>query len=235
MKRLLLSAAIIALSAPAAFAADLPVYEPAPMVAPNPVSFDWSGVYIGAHGGYGWADLDTNDDSDDFNFDDADLEGFVVGGQLGYNWQVNQFVFGVEVDGSFSDIGIDDGDFFDEDDDDDDDEIGYDWLASARGRLGFGFDRFLVYGTGGVGFGGFNSDIAFADDDDDDDDEAQIGWVAGGGVEFMITQNVSIGAEYLHYDFSDVLDNDNFDGDLDSTVDVARGRVNIKFNSLFGG
>ena len=51
----------------------------------------------------------------------------------------------------------------------------------------------------------------------------------------MLTQNVSFGAEFLHYDFSDVIDDDDVDGDVDSSVNVARGRINVKFNSLFGG
>jgi outer membrane immunogenic protein len=223
MKRLLLSTAALALLSTAAIAADLPVYEPAPVVAPVPDMVDWSGFYIGLHGGYGWSDLDGDDD--DFDFDDADLQGPVFGGQVGINWQYNWVVFGVEADGSWS--GINDEEDFDLDDDEE--EFGYEWLASFRGRLGVGLDRILLYGTGGVGFGSFeDGDIA------DDDDEVDFGWVAGGGAEFLVTDNVSIGAEYLHYEFEDTID-DGIDGGLDTDVDVIRGRVNVKFNSLFGG
>jgi outer membrane immunogenic protein len=201
------------------------------------VAANWSGFYVGLHGGYGWADLDDNDDNDDV-FDDADLEGAVIGGQLGMNFQYNMFVFGIEGDASWSGIDLDDDfDFDDGDEFDEDFELGYDWLASVRGRLGLGFDRFLVYGTGGVGFadfddGGFDDDI-LDDDDDDDNDDVQVGWVAGGGAEFLLTDNVSLGAEYLHYEFDDTFDDEDLE--IDSSVDVIRGRVNVKFGSLFGG
>ena len=62
---------------------------PAPMLSTTPIAYNWFGFYIGAHGGWGF---------NDGAFDD----GFVVGGQLGINWQFNNFVFGVEGDGSFT-------------------------------------------------------------------------------------------------------------------------------------
>jgi outer membrane immunogenic protein len=227
MKCFLISSAALALMSSAAFAADLPVYEAPPeMVAPTPVVSNWSGFYVGLHGGYGWADLDDDDDGVDFG--DADLEGAVIGGQIGVNWQWNMFVLGVEGDASWS--GINDEDDFDPADGDVE-TIGYDWLASVRGRLGLGWDRFLVYGTGGVGFADFDDDGI----DPDGDDDVDIGWVAGGGAEFLVTDNVSVGAEYLHYEFDETFDDDALGDAFDTSVDVIRGRVNVKFNSLFGG
>ena len=78
-------------------AADLPIMSPppAPMLSTTPIAYNWSGFYIGAHGGWGFGDG---------AFDD----GFVVGGQLGVNWQFNNFVLGVEGDGSFVDWGATD-------------------------------------------------------------------------------------------------------------------------------
>ena len=61
---------------------------------------------------------------------------------------------------------------------------GTDSLESLRGRLGFAFDKFLVYGTGGVAFEDFNDS----------------GWVAGGGVEYAFTPNWSVKVEYLYFD-----------------------------------
>ena len=172
MSRLLISTAALALLSGAAFAADLPVYEAPPaMVSPTPIAYNWSGFYIGAHGGYGFGSG---------AFDD----GAVIGGQIGVNWQWNSFVLGAEGDGSWVDFG------------------GTDALGSVRLRGGFAIDRFLVYGTGGAGFQDFED----------------VGWVAGGGGEYAITDNISAGVEYLHYDF---------DGD---NADVIRGRVNWKFN-----
>jgi outer membrane immunogenic protein len=177
MLRLFGTASTFALLIGAAHAADIPVYEPPPaMTSPTPIAYNWSGFYIGAHGGWGFGSGDFED-------------GFVVGGQVGVNWQWNQFVLGVEGDGSFVDW-------------DDTDAVG-----TARLRAGFAFDRFLIYGTGGAAF----------------EDFEEVGWVAGGGGEFAITDNVSAGVEFLHYDFED------------ATSNVVRGRVNIKFGTLLGG
>ena len=243
MKRILLSTAAVALVSGTTYAADLPVLEaPAPMdiVAPTPVA-TWSGVYLGVHGGYGWgqAEIDDDDDDDiDFDFDDnADVEGGIIGGQIGINWQINSFVIGAEADASAfltedDDLGFDD-------DEDEVDEWGAEayWLASARLRAGIGFDRVLLYGTGGVGFAEFETEL----EGNDDEGEVSVGWVAGGGAEFLLTDNLTIGAEYLHYEFGDIGDGeddggDDFDfGDVDADVDVIRGRVNVKFGGLFGG
>ncbi len=82
-------------------------------------------------------------------------------------------------------------------------------VGTARLRGGFALDRFLVYGTGGAAFR--------------DASNNGTGWVAGGGGEYALTDNISVGVEYLHYDFGS------------DDLDVVRGRVNVKFNSLFGG
>jgi outer membrane immunogenic protein len=175
MLRLAASVSVLALLSGAAIAADLPTYSPppAPMLSTTPIAYNWSGFYIGAHGGWGFGSGD---------FDD----GFVVGGQLGVNWQFNNFVDGAEGDGSFTDWGNTDA------------------VGTVRLRAGFALDRFMPYITGGAAFG---------------DD---IGWVAGGGVQYALTDNLALGVEYLHYDFDD------------DSSDVVRGRLDITFNSLFG-
>lgn len=171
----LASASVLAILSSAALAADLPIMSPppAPMLSTTPIAYNWSGFYIGAHGGWGFADGDFED-------------GFIVGGHLGVNWQFNNFVLGAEGDGSFVDWG-------------DTEAVG-----TVRLRGGLALDRFLPYVTGGAAFG---------------DD---IGWVAGGGVEYALTDNVSAGVEFLHYDYDE------------DTSNVIRGRVSMMFNSLFG-
>jgi outer membrane immunogenic protein len=179
MLRLAVSASALALLAGVATAADLPppmAPPPAPMLSPMPIAFNWSGFYIGGHGGWGFGSG---------VFDD----GFQIGGQVGVNWQWNSFVLGAEGDGSFVDWG------------------GADAVGTIRLRGGLTFDRFLVYATGGAAFQDFSD----------------VGWVAGGGGEYALTDAISVGVEYLHYDFG---------GD---DADVVRGRVNWRFNSLFGG
>jgi outer membrane immunogenic protein len=176
MLRLVASVSALAVLAGVAVAADLPppvTVAPPPMVSPTPIAFNWSGFYLGGHGGYGFGSGIFTD-------------GFVIGGQVGVNWQFNGFVLGAEGDGSFVDWG------------------GVEAVGTARLRAGLGFDRFLAYGTGGV---------ALQDFDD-------VGWVAGGGLEYALWDNWTVGVEYLHYDF---------DGD---SSDVIRGRVNFLFSGL---
>ena len=67
MRRILLSTAAVALMSGAAFAADMPALEPAPILAPVPVVYDWSGPYIGLFGGWAWADFELEDE--DLNLD----------------------------------------------------------------------------------------------------------------------------------------------------------------------
>src|SRR5262249_20126461 len=77
-----------------AMATDLPANSPVPRVVS-----DWTGFYIGAHGGYGWArpsitDFDLNHSNpgvlEDFSFHAPGLRGTVFGGHAGYNWQWGQ-------------------------------------------------------------------------------------------------------------------------------------------------
>jgi outer membrane immunogenic protein len=223
MTRFLAAASALVLLTGAAAAADLPVYEPP--VAPAPVvvpSFDWSGIYFGAHGGYSWGDVDVD------GFPDVDdFDGGLVGGQLGINFQWNMLVLGVEGDASWwmadgsEDIGV--GAPLD---------VDANWLASLRGRVGFGFDRFLVYGTGGAAWANAEASVAGLGDDEN----THFGWVAGGGAEAMLTQNISLGVEYLHYEFGDeTYSIGGADVDGGGSTDVVRGRLNFKFNGLFGG
>ena len=147
MKRVLLACVgIVALSGAAA-AADLPVapapYYKAPVYAP---AYNWSGFYLGINGGGGWG-RSTWTTTGPF-----DTSGGLVGGTLGYNYQVNQVVLGVEGDIDWANIngstntgctavggtGCATGD---------------NWLSTVRGRLGYAADRFMPYITGGAAFG----------------------------------------------------------------------------------
>jgi len=110
MKKIVIAALAVLGSASAAFAADLPVKALAPPPAPLT---DWSGFYIGVHGGYGWngtndweccrGDLIGTNNINGGNSWNA-LKGGLAGGQIGYNWQMNRIVFGVQGDGSWADI-----------------------------------------------------------------------------------------------------------------------------------
>ena len=82
-----------------------------------------------------------------------------------------------------------------------------DWMATVRGRIGYAWDRFMVYGTGGVAFARVSTDVTeyflgfpIASDSAS---ATHTGWTAGVGVEAMVTEKISLKLEYLHADFGD--------------------------------
>jgi opacity protein-like surface antigen len=108
LKRLLVSAAVVAISMTAAFAADLPMRSAPPVFTPVPV-YDWSGFYVGANAGVGWANggnvtvFDPVLGAQSINV--VSRSGFIGGVQLGSNLQYEAFVFGVEADIQYANIG----------------------------------------------------------------------------------------------------------------------------------
>src|SRR3954453_16480883 len=107
MRKFLLSTAgllALGLGTPAS-AADMAVKAPPP--APLPVIYNWSGFYIGANGGWGQSHncLDfVTLVGPVFSDGCADRSGGLAGGQIGYRWQTNQFVFGLEAQGDWADL-----------------------------------------------------------------------------------------------------------------------------------
>ena len=206
---------------------------PAPVVyTPPPPA--WTGWYLGAHAGHAWSDFDGS--YVDVEFDDLDVDGFLVGGQLGYNHQFeNNWVLGAEIDASavFADDGVTVGgpavttQTFPRRI-----EAELDWLASARLRLGYASDKWMPYVTGGVALAGWSADGSYPGGAFSVD-ETSFGGVAGAGVEHMFDPNWVIGVEGLYYFFDDDEDISaaGFAGDsvsLDNVI-VGRLRLNYKF------
>jgi outer membrane immunogenic protein len=163
LHRVLLAAASVVAFTAAANAADM--YRAAPSYKDVPyVGVNWSGLYAGINGGVAWNN-DTNSSSVG-----------LFGGQIGYNIQRGNIVFGVEAD-------IDGA------------EKNFDYLGTVRGRVGYAIDRALVYGTGGFAYAG-NKDATPSTTAD--------GWVAGGGVEYKFTPSWSVKGEYQHVELTSV-------------------------------
>ncbi len=190
MKTILLAtAAVLALGIATASAADIARRPAMPAKAPIyvPPAYNWTGFYVGINGGGGWG---SSSFSSPFSTSSFDTSGGMVGGTIGYNWQVNQVVFGLEGDGDWSDIrgsapcAATTCSFRN------------DWLATARGRLGYAFDRFLPYITGGAAFGNIHNTIAGFGSSD----QSRAGWTLGGGLEYGLSGPWSIKAEYLYVD-----------------------------------
>lgn len=210
--------------AQAASAADMPV-KAHPMTPP-PVAYNWTGFYVGGHAGFArsasdnsTADLTTGGiffAPPGLPFDTRG-SGFLGGAQVGYNWQFNQrWLIGIEgdisgtrVNGSQTYNPTPPGTTF---------AVGpsfvtmsrdVDWLASLRGRLGLTWDRWLVYGTGGVAWShaayfGQDSRVSGAFLDTASFSKTTPGWVAGAGLEYGLAPNWSMRAEYLYYNTAGV-------------------------------
>jgi outer membrane immunogenic protein len=219
-KFLLASVGAIALTGSAAFAADLPSRAPPPVYLPPPPIFTWTGIYIGGQVGYAWG---TGANRFNGFIDDAFVDtsvggnpnGVIGGGHVGYNWQINQWVLGLEgtVDGTSltnnAVIAFPDGSILAA-------HSNADIQGSIRGRLGIAWDRALIYATGGVAFGGFNTNVSLNSFDaagvpffvSASRSNTRTGWTVGGGIEYAITNNWSIRAEYRFTDFGTIRNGD---------------------------
>jgi outer membrane immunogenic protein len=184
---LLLSTALSLVAASSAFAADLPVKAP---YAPAPLPF-WTGFYAGVNVGGGWANSGLGS---------GDLTGVIGGGQLGYNWQAGQVVFGIEGDFEGSSqkksdtvatgIGAVTA------------EQKLPWLATLRGRLGYAQGPVMFYVTGGAAW--VNYEVSLSSGGVSvSDSTTQSAWTIGGGVEWMFLPHWSTKVEYLYVDTGD--------------------------------
>jgi len=222
MKRVLLASVaaltLAALVGPAT-AADLQRrYGPATKAPIYGPGYNWTGFYLGIAGGGGWGRSDWTSTGA------FDLSGGIIGGTAGYNWQMSSFVFGLEGDVSWSNIkgntfatcaaGC---------------ETRNSWLSTVRGRVGYAFDRFLPYVTGGVAFGDIKATRpAFVGRS-----ETNAGWTLGAGLEFAVAGNWTVKGEYLYVDLGDFtcgLSCSALAGDKVSfRSHIARGGINYRF------
>jgi outer membrane immunogenic protein len=182
---------VLALGIATASAADLGRRaRPAPPAYTPPPVYNWTGFYVGINGG---GTLGHSSLSNAFGTQGFDVNGGLVGGTLGYNYQVGQWVFGLEGDGDWAgnsgdtSSGICGGLTC---------STKNDWLATVRGRIGYAYDRFLPYVTGGGAFGNIKTEVTGFPGRD----ETQAGWTVGGGVEAAITGPWSAKIEYLYVD-----------------------------------
>ena len=201
----LLAAVALAVSCVGAVAADLPIRSAPPPPAPYlPAQFSWTGLYIGLHGGYGWTAGDvvgihTPGGGFDGNIGSTKPRGFLGGGQIGYNLQYGNIVYGVEGDASFTSrsaratailpiTGLDSV------------REKENWFGSVRARLGLAVDRSLFYITGGAGLTDINSSISTSGGlNFGSKDSARFSWVGGAGVEYAFTNNWTARLEGLYY------------------------------------
>jgi outer membrane immunogenic protein len=192
---------------------------------------NWSGFYAGINGGYSWSNANTKviplpepaqlppgDGNIQPSSMSVPMSGGVLGGQIGYNWQIKAYpraYLSLETDMNWSSLtGSDTGN-----------ATGnavehfavytnvlstqqqVRWFGTLRGRLGFlSTDSILIYGTGGLAYGSMKemANVNFVPGGYGDGQYpfsksfTQIGWVAGGGIEWAAMQNWSVKLEYLY-------------------------------------
>ncbi len=256
-KFLLASVGALALTGSAALAADLPSRAPPPVYLPPAPIFTWTGIYVGGQVGYAWTSGNNQFTGFDPFFDGGTFlsssiggtpSGVIGGGHVGYQLQLPQWswfsssgiVIGLEgsVDGtSLSNTAaafFPDGTTVTA-------HSNADIQGSIRGRLGIAWDRALIYATGGVAFGGFNTNVSIANTGFSNGgfpffangsvSSTRVGWTVGGGIDYAITNNWSVFAEYRYTNWGSINEN-NFGGGLLTGGEFFNGNRHINQNQV---
>lgn len=197
-----------------AIAAD--IYEPYAPV-PEVITYDeahiWTGFYAGVHAGFGL--LDTQDS---LGLGTENNRTPLGGIHAGFNYQYGSFVFGLEADATALNI--------DEDRDLPNADLKANWMGSARARIGYAFDQVMFYGTGGFSLARVEaSSNAIARSDS----HIHTGYVLGGGVEFMVSDNWVFGGEYLRHELGSETYVLNNTFDSEGNFDAFRVRASYQF------
>ena len=217
MKRVLVTALGLLATASligSANAADLPRRgQPAPMAPIYSPVYNWTGPYVGLNGGWGWGDSSWTSTGG------RSVSGGMIGGTVGYNWQMGQAVFGLEGDLDWTNISGTTAAFC---------ALGCttsnSWLGTVRGRLGYAIDRFMPYVTGGAAFGDIRAtQPGFAAS------STNVGWTVGTGVEVALAPQWTAKAEYLYVDLG------SFTCGLSCGNAVAADSVSLRTNLLRAG
>jgi outer membrane immunogenic protein len=195
IRKFSMATAVLILASGSALAADLPSRRPPPPVYVPPPLFTWTGFYVGGQIGYGFGRDGISSPAAGV-FTSTSPNGVVGGAHVGYNYQINQFVVGLEgdVDGTSISKSV----------------LSPVSLAtygaripvegSVRGRVGYAWDRALFYATGGAAFADiqntYNGPTGFYSYS-----TGRVGWTVGGGIDYALTNNWSIRGEYRYSDF----------------------------------
>jgi outer membrane immunogenic protein len=217
MRRVVLGAIIAGSFAGSGFAADLPpMSRAAPAVLP--AAFSWTGTYVGVNLGGAWGTFDF-DPSTTNNLTGVgsaiprtsiDKSAVIGGFQTGYNWQIGNVVLGVEQDLQFTNLktsfaygaapggALVAGDGF---------AAKVDFLSATRFKLGYAWDRFMIYGTGGLETGVLDVTGNYAGrflgspaTSFTDKHKFHAGWTVGAGLEYAMTNNLFLGVDYRYFD-----------------------------------
>ncbi len=213
IRKFSMATAVLMAASASALAADLPRRTPPPVFVPPPL-FTWTGLYVGGQVGYTWG---QDNSAGTLSAGGVPLAGYntynspngeLGGAHIGYNYQISQFVVGVEGDVNGTDFN--------------NAGTGSSFPAgafvslstripiegSARGRIGIAWDHWLFFATGGAAFADIEHSYAlgaaavgFLNDPANPYSKTRVGWTVGGGVEYALNNNWSVRAEYRYSDF----------------------------------
>ena len=226
MKKLGVTLLAVAALTTSAVAADLPAKAPV-YKAPVAVAYNWAGFYVGIEGGWGWGRTNHTDlTATPFDRGPWSIDGGILGGTVGYNWQMNQFVFGLEGDGSWAHIHKDFPGLFC--------ATGLCFtdiraLGTARVRAGYAMNNWLIYATGGAAVASVRAGI-YGCAVSCIGDTTRWGWTAGGGLEWGFAPNWSAKIEYLFVDLGNKVNyTTGFDNTVSASTSIVRGGINFHF------
>ncbi|MGP9810847.1 outer membrane protein [Rhodopseudomonas sp. NSM] len=238
MKKFLLgSVALIALGAAPAMAADLaarPYTKAPPMIV---AMYDWSGFYIGANGGWGtsrkcWDFAGTTATPLATNLGEGchDASGATAGGQIGYNWQMGTWVFGLEAQGNWADFKGSNvtvlGGLFDN-------QSKVEAFGLFTGRIGYAWNNALLYAKGGAAVVSDKYEFIRRADGLVTGTASETRWGAavGAGLEYGFTPNWSFAVEYNHLflDKKDVTFTNTAVERVKQDADIVTARINYRW------
>ena len=215
------------------------VIAKAPIYKAVQAAYNWSGFYIGGHLGAEWGSARWTVDG--AGTTEPHVAGLLGGGEIGFNYQVGQWVFGVAGDLSWTNARgarpCPDGFFYNC-------EIEMSWLSTTTARVGYAYwDRLMLYAKGGVAIardrarlvcntGAQPTVVPLNGCPSQTDSNTKAGWTVGLGSEFGLTQNVSVKGEITYFDLGS--ERANLAG---IPVDIARDGVvsTVGLHFRFGG
>lgn len=186
-----------------AYAADVPLKAPPAAAKP----FNWTGCYFGGFGGENWghsSHVATTANNGAPITNDFGMTGGIAGGAAGCNYEVSNILVGVEADYAWTDTKGSASDLppF---------TVAATsatrekWMQTLRGRVGYAFDRFAIYGTAGAATAGTAVDISNPAFGNIENTQSRTGWTAGAGGEWAAWTApwgaLTVRLEYLHADF----------------------------------
>lgn len=189
--------------------------------------YHWAGLYAGVNIGYGTNDNDVDINPESFNAKVAVAagdsptalgvrdKGFLAGGQVGFNWQTGHLVWGIETDLDWAQLSGSTANTFGPSFFTTTVDKNLSWLGTTRARVGtLAWDNALLYLTAGVAYGG--AELAFdqrqpgincpfnATCSSGSVSKTKVGWTAGAGLEYAVTNRATLKAEYLYVDLGSV-------------------------------